>query len=273
MAVNNLVKRLQDIMRKDAGVNGDAQRIEQMVWLFFLKVYDAQEEIWEYSENGDSFKSIIPEDLRWRNWAPSKDEEGRLIPDALTGDKLLSFINDKLFPVLKGRKSNDGTIPGIVVTHDTPRGKAIVQEVFSEVNQYMKNGVLLRQMIDVVDEIDFLDTSETHTFGDIYESLLKDLQGAGRAGEFYTPRALTDFIIDRLNPQLGERVGDFAMGTGGFLVSALEHLKSQQRTEEDVKKFQNTVVGQEWKPFPYLLAVTNLLLHGVEHPDLHHTDS
>ena len=189
MAVNNLVKRLQDIMRKDAGVNGDAQRIEQMVWLFFLKVYDAQEEIWEYSENGDSFKSIIPEELRWRNWAPSKDEEGRLIPDALTGDKLLSFINDKLFPVLKGRQSNDGSIPGIVVTNDTPRGKAIVQEVFSEVNQYMKNGVLLRQMIDVVDEIDFMDTSETHTFGDIYESLLKDLQGAGRAGEFYTPRA------------------------------------------------------------------------------------
>ena len=273
MAVNNLVKRLQDIMRKDAGVNGDAQRIEQMVWLFFLKVYDAQEEIWEYSENGDSFKSIIPEELRWRNWAPSKDDEGRMIPDALTGEKLLSFINDKLFPVLKGRKSNDGTIPGIVVTHETPRGKAIVQEVFSEVNQYMKNGVLLRQMIDVVDEIDFMDASETHTFGDIYESLLKDLQGAGRAGEFYTPRALTDFIIDRLNPQLGERIGDFAMGTGGFLVSALEHLKSQQRTEEDVVKFQNAVVGQEWKPFPYLLAVTNLLLHGVEHPDLHHADS
>lgn len=273
MAINNLVKRLQNIMRQDAGVNGDAQRIEQMVWIFFLKVYDAQEEIWECAENGDEFQSIIPEELRWRNWAPSKDAEGRMKGNTLTSEKLLSFINDKLFPVLKGQKSTDGTIPGIVVNNETPRGKAIVQEVFSEVNQYMKNGVLLRQMIDVVDEIDFMDSAESHTFGDIYESLLKDLQGAGRAGEFYTPRALTDFIIDRLNPRLGERVGDFAMGTGGFLVSALEHLKLQQRTEDDVRKFQNTVVGQEWKPFPYLLAVTNLLLHGVEHPDLHHTDS
>ncbi len=273
MAVNNLVKRLQNIMRQDAGVNGDAQRIEQMVWIFFLKVYDAQEEIWECSDSAEPFQSIIPEELRWRNWAHSKDEEGRLIKDAITGEELLSFINGKLFPVLKGQNSINGTIPGIRVSADTPRGKAIVQEVFQEVNQYMKNGTLLRQMIDVVDEIDFNDTTETHTFGDIYESLLKDLQGAGRAGEFYTPRALTDFIIQMLDPKIGERVGDFAMGTGGFLISALEHLRPQLKTAADSQAFQNAVLGQEWKPFPYLLAVTNLLLHGVEHPDLHHTDS
>ena len=169
MAVNNLVKRLQNIMRQDAGVNGDAQRIEQMVWIFFLKVYDAQEEIWECSDSAEPFQSIIPEELRWRNWAHSKDEEGRLIKDAITGEELLSFINGKLFPVLKGQNSINGTIPGIRVSADTPRGKAIVQEVFQEVNQYMKNGTLLRQMIDVVDEIDFNDTTETHTFGDIYE--------------------------------------------------------------------------------------------------------
>lgn len=273
MAVNNLVKRLQDIMRKDAGVSGDAQRIEQMVWIFFLKVYDAQEEVWECSEQGESFVSIIPEELRWRNWAPSKDEKGRYKNDAMTGEELMLFINNKLFPVLKGNKSNDGSIDGIRVNKDTPRGQAIVQEVFQEVNQYMKNGTLLRQMIDVVDEIDFNDTSDTHTFGDIYESLLKDLQGAGRAGEFYTPRALTDFIVDRLHPSLGDRVGDFAMGTGGFLVSALEYLRPQQRSAEDAEKFQNTIVGQEWKPFPYLLGVTNILLHGIQHPDLHHMDS
>lgn len=273
MALNNLVKRLQNIMRQDAGVNGDAQRIEQMVWIFFLKVYDSQEEMWECGENGEDFVSIIPEELRWRNWAPSKDEEGRYINDAMTGDELLQFINNKLFPVLKGHKSMDGSIDGIRVTKETPRGQAIVQEVFQEVNQYMKNGTLLRQMVDIVDEIDFNDTAETHTFGDIYESLLKDLQGAGRAGEFYTPRALTDFIIGRLNPKLGDRVGDFAMGTGGFLVSALEYLRPQQKSAEDAEKFQNTVVGQEWKPFPYLLAVTNLLLHGIQHPDLHHMDS
>ena len=275
MAVNNLVKRLQQIMWKDAGINGDAQRIEQMVWIFFLKVYDAQEEDWEIDEEEQDreFVSIIPEELRWRNWAHSKDEEGKYKNDCLTGDALLAFINNRLFPVLKGTDALDNSgLKGIRVTHETPRGKAIVQEVFSEVNQYMKNGTLLRQMIDVVDEIDFSDSEESHMFGDIYEGILKDLQTAGKAGEFYTPRALTDFIINRLQPQLGEKVGDFAMGTGGFLVSALRYLQPQCKKAEDATTYQNSIIGQEWKPFPYLLAVTNLLLHGMKHPDLHHMD-
>jgi len=278
MAIGNLVKSLQNIMRQDPGVNGDAQRIEQMVWIFFLKVYDAQEEDWEYDE--DDFKSIIPEPLRWRNWAHAKNEQGQEIKDALTGDALLSFINNRLFPVLKGNNVGDEKkgdyIEGIHVNSKTPRGKAVVQEVFLEVNNYMKNGTLLRQMINAVDEIDFTDTQDAHLFGDIYEGILKDLQGAGRAGEFYTPRAVTDFIIDRLHPQLGEVVGDFAMGTGGFLVSALKYLKiqlDQSGNADDVELFQDSVIGQEWKPFPYLLAVTNLLLHGIKHPNLRHMDS
>ena len=278
MATGNLVKTLQNIMRQDPGVNGDAQRIEQMVWLFFLKVYDAQEEDWECED--DDFQSIIPEPLRWRNWAHAKNEKGQEIKDALTGDALLSFINNRLFPVLKGNnvgnESNGDYIRGIQVNSRTPRGKAVVQEVFLEVNNYMKNGTLLRQMINAVDEIDFTDTQDAHLFGEIYEGILKDLQGAGRAGEFYTPRAVTDFIIDRLHPQLGEVVGDFAMGTGGFLVSALKYLKEQldrSGNAEDVELFQNSVIGQEWKPFPYLLAVTNLLLHGIKHPNLRHMDS
>jgi len=278
MAIGNLVKSLQNIMRQDPGVNGDAQRIEQMVWIFFLKVYDAQEEDWECDE--DDFKSIIPEPLRWRNWAHAKNEQGQEIKDALTGDALLSFINNRLFPVLKGNNVGDEKkgdyIEGIHVNSKTPRGKAVVQEVFLEVNNYMKNGTLLRQMINAVDEIDFTDTQDAHLFGDIYEGILKDLQGAGRAGEFYTPRAVTDFIIDRLHPQLGEVVGDFAMGTGGFLVSALKYLKiqlDQSGNADDVELFQDSVIGQEWKPFPYLLAVTNLLLHGIKHPNLRHMDS
>ena len=278
MAIGNLVKSLQNIMRQDPGVNGDAQRIEQMVWIFFLKVYDAQEEDWECDE--DDFKSIIPEPLRWRNWAHAKNEQGQEIKDALTGDALLSFINNRLFPVLNGNNVGDEKkgdyIEGIHVNSKTPRGKAVVQEVFLEVNNYMKNGTLLRQMINAVDEIDFTDTQDAHLFGDIYEGILKDLQGAGRAGEFYTPRAVTDFIIDRLHPQLGEVVGDFAMGTGGFLVSALKYLKiqlDQSGNADDVELFQDSVIGQEWKPFPYLLAVTNLLLHGIKHPNLRHMDS
>lgn len=271
MAVVNIVKTLQNIMHKDAGVNGDAQRIEQMVWIFFLKIYDAQEEDWECED--PDFVSIIPEELRWRNWAHSKDENGKYKNDALTGDALLHFIDNKLFPVLQGKNAIDGSIKGIRIKKDTSRGQAIVQDVFMEVHQYMKDGTLLRQAIDVVDEIDFLDSEESHMFGDIYESILKDLQGAGNAGEFYTPRALTDFIIWALAPQLGEKVGDFAMGTGGFLVSALDYLYPQCKTSEDIEIYQNSVIGQEWKPFPYLLAVTNLLLHQIPNPQLYHMDS
>ncbi|MCQ2368772.1 MAG: type I restriction-modification system subunit M [Kiritimatiellae bacterium] len=264
MATTNLVKRLQNIMRQDSGVSGDAQRIEQMVWVFFLKVYDAQEEEWEWKTRKDAnpYKSIIPEKFRWRNWAHSRDAEGKVISDALTGESLLSFINE-MFAALK-------TLP---ITKDTPLRQAVVREVFEDLNQYMKNGILLRQVVDVVDEIDFSDAEDRHTFGDIYEGILKDLQGAGRAGEFYTPRPLTDLIVEFLNPKLGETFSDFTSGTGGFLTSALNHLYAQVKTADDVKAYQNAVLGQEWKPFPYLLSITNLFVHGIDAPNIRHMDS
>lgn len=260
MAVNNIVKRLQNIMRQDAGINGDAQRIEQMVWMFFLKVYDTQEETWEYKAKKEKqiFESIIPNKLRWRNWAVD-EKDG----NALTGESLLFFINNELFPTLKG----------LDITHETPRSKAIVKEVFEDLNQYMKNGVLLRQVINIINEIEFDDAEDRHMFGDIYEGILKDLQSAGNAGEFYTPRALTDFIIQQLNPQLGEVVGDFTSGTGGFLTSALNYLAPQIKTTDDGRLFQQSILGQEWKPLPYLLSITNLLLHNVEAPNIRHCDS
>jgi len=275
MAVGNLVKRLQDIMRKDAGINGDAQRIEQMVWMFFLKVYDAAEEDWELDamDEGKTFQSIIPEELRWRNWAPSKDEEGRLKKNFLTGQALLDFINEKLFRVLKGEDSLDKSIKGIKVTVETARHQAVVRDVFQEVNQYMKNGVLLRQMIDEIEAVDLLDSQESHAFGDMYETLLKDLQAAGNAGEFYTPRPLTDFTVEHLEPKLGETMGDLAAGTGGFIISTLRYLEKQKKTAEDEEKFQSSVMGQEWKPFPYLLGVTNIMLHGIKDPMFFHMDS
>ena len=245
MAVGNLVKRLQDIMRKDAGINGDAQRIEQIA-----------EEDWELEE--DNFKSIIPEPLRWHNWAPSKDEEGKEKNNTLTGQALLDFINDKLFRVLKGMDygvksikdengkmiDNPDFIEGIKVTRDTPRHKAVVYDIFGEVNQYMKNGVLLRQMIDEIDAVDLLDSEESHQFGDMYETLLKDLQAAGNAGEFYTPRPLTDFTVEHLDPKLGELMGDLAAGTGGFIISTLKYLERQKKTakdEEKMKSFSNSL--------------------------------
>ena len=260
MAVNNIVKRIQNIMRQDAGVNGDAQRIEQMTWMFFLKVYDTQEETWEYKayREGKTYVSIIPEELRWRNWAVD-EKDGK----ALTGDALLALVNDRLFPTLKN----------IEVTRETPRSKAIVKDVFEDINQYMKNGTLLRQVINVINEIEFDDAQDRHLFGDIYEGILKDLQSAGNAGEFYTPRALTDFIVEMLHPRLDEVFGDFTSGTGGFLTSALKYLEPQIKTAEDGKLYQNAVIGQEWKPLPYLLSITNLLLHDVEAPNIRHCDS
>lgn len=260
MAVNNIIKRIQNIMRSDAGINGDAQRIEQMTWMFFLKVYDTQEETWEYKayKEKKEYTSIIPEELRWRNWAVD-EKDG----NAITGDALLQFVNERLFPTLKN----------LPVDATTPRAKAIVQETFADLNQYMKNGTLLRQVINIVNEIEFDDAEDRHTFGDIYEGILKDLQSAGHAGEFYTPRALTDFIVEMLDPKLGETFGDFTSGTGGFLTSALNHIAKSVRSAEDGEKYQNAVIGQEWKPLPYLLSITNLLLHDVEAPNIRNCDS
>ena len=260
MAVNNIVKRIQNIMRQDAGINGDAQRIEQMTWMFFLKVYDTQEETWEYKamKEKKTFKSIIPDNLRWRNWAiDNKDGE------ALTGDALLKLVNEDLFPSLKN----------LDVNRETPRSQSIVKEVFEDINQYMKDGVLLRQVINIINEIEFDDAEDRHMFGDIYEGILKELQSAGNAGEFYTPRALTDFMVKTLDPKLGETFGDFTSGTGGFLTSALNHLQPQIETTADGEKYQSAVIGQEWKPLPYLLSITNLLLHDVEAPNIRHCDS
>ena len=168
MSINNLVKRLQDIMRNDAGVNGDAQRIEQLVWLLFLKVYDAKEELWEFED--DDFESIIPEDYRWRNWAVD-NKDGK----ALTGDSLLEFVNQKLFPALKD----------LVIDETTPISKAIVKYAFEDSINYMKDGVLLRQVINVIDEVEFTEYEERHAFNDIYETILKDLQSQRASGEFY----------------------------------------------------------------------------------------
>ncbi len=253
---SGFIKRIRDIMRMDAGVNGDAQRIEQMVWMLFLKVYDSKEDDWELDE--DNFESIIPEEYRWRNWAVA-NENGQ----AMTGDELLDFVNNKLFPTLKKLR----------VTPDTPVKKAIVKSTFEDANNYMKDGVYLRQVIDVIDEIEFDDVKETHAFGDVYEEILKELQSAGSSGEFYTPRAVTDFMALMIQPKLGEKMADFACGTGGFITSWLSQLQKQVDDTESRKQFEDSIYGIEKKPFPYLLCVTNMLLHDIEVPNIYHTNS
>ena len=268
--LSGFVKRLRDIMRNDAGINGDAQRIEQIAWMLFLKVYDAKEQDWEFDD--DSYTSIIPEECRWANWAVD-DKSG----SAMTGDRLLDFVNNTLFPVLKGNDIKDSNgnvlIGGVKVDASTPIKKAIVQTTFADANQYMKDGVLLRQVINVIDELDLSDYEESHAFGDIYESILKELQSAGSAGEFYTPRAVTDFMAQMIQPKIGETMADFACGTGGFIVSWLKELQKQVRSTADAEKYGNSIYGIEKKQFPYMLCITNLLLHGLDIPRVYHDNS
>ena len=243
-------------MRNDAGINGDAQRIEQMAWMLFLKVYDAKEKDWEFDD--EDYVSIIPEECRWSNWAVD-DRSG----NAMTGDNLLNFVNNTLFPTLKG----------LSVSKDTPIKKSIVKTTFEDANNYMKDGVLLRQVINVIDELELDDYEESHAFGDIYETILKELQSAGSSGEFYTPRAVTDFMAKMIKPQIGENVADFACGTGGFLTSWLKELSAHIETTEDQEKYDNSIYGIEKKQFPYMLCITNMLLHGIDVPKIYHDNS
>ena len=257
--LSNFVKRVRDIMRNDAGINGDAQRIEQIAWMLFLKVYDTKEGEWDILE--ENYQSIIPENCRWCNWA--YDENGK----GMTGDTLLEFVNNTLFPTLKK----------LPVDTSTPIKKAIVQTTFADANNYMKDGVLLRQIINLIDEIDLSDYDESHAFAEIYETILKELQSAGSAGEFYTPRAVTDFMAQMIDPKIGETMADFACGTGGFIISwkkALEKKVAEVNgTTEDNELYMNSIYGIEKKQFPYILCITNMLLHDLDVPRVYHDNA
>ena len=234
-------------MRKDVGVDGDAQRIGQMVWMLFLKIFDDREAEAELME--DDYKSPLPKALRWRNWAAD--------PEGMTGDTLLEFVDGELFPALKNLK-----------TTRTPSRANVIREVFEDAYQYMKSGTLLRQIVNKIhDDIDFNDSKKRHLFGDVYEQILKDLQSAGNAGEFYTPRAVTQFMVDQVDPQLGESVLDPACGTGGFLTCSIEHIRSKYvKSVDDEQSLQKSVRGIEKKSLPHLLCRTNMLLHGIDVP-------
>ena len=254
--LSTFVKRIRDIMRNDAGINGDAQRIEQIAWMLFLKVYDAKEQDWEFDD--DEYTSVIPEECRWRNWAVA-DSSGQ----SMTGDTLLNFVNNTLFPTLKN----------LTVTPDMPIKKSIVKTTFEDANNYMKDGVLLRQVINIIDELDLSDTQEVHAFGEIYEAILRELQSAGSSGEFYTPRAVTEFMAEMIKPEIGERMADFACGTGGFITSWLKALAPQVHTTEDQRAYDHSIYGIEKKQFPYMLCITNMLLHGMDVPQIYHDNS
>jgi len=246
--VSGIIKSIQDIMRKDTGVDGDAQRISQLVWMFFLKIFDDREAELELIE--DDYQSPLPEHLRWRNWAAD--------PEGMTGDALADFVNDELFPALKYELPTYGAVG------DRAR---VIRSVFEDAYNYMKSGTLMRQVINKINEIDFNNTEDRHTFGAIYEQILKDLQSAGNAGEFYTPRAVTRFIVNRVDPKLEEKVLDPACGTGGFLACTIDHKREHYvKTREDEETLQGTIFGVEKKALPHMLCVTNMILHGIDVP-------
>ncbi|MBF0414038.1 MAG: N-6 DNA methylase [Desulfamplus sp.] len=251
--IGSIIKTLQNIMRKDQGVSGDAQRIEQLGWMITLKIIDDKDKELELIE--ESYKSVIPKELQWRNWAA--DAEG------LTGDDLKLFIDQTLFPGLKELDISSGN-----------KRTLIIREIFEGTNNYMKNGTIIRQVLNQLNQIDFNISEDRHLFGDIYETILKGLQSAGNYGEFYTPRAITEFMTEIINPRLGEKVLDPACGTGGFLTSAIENIRRQDvKNVNDLKILEETIHGMELKPLPFMLCVTNMILHDIEMPNIEYTDS
>jgi len=246
--VSGIIKSIQDIMRKDVGVDGDAQRISQLVWMFFLKIYDDREEEIELLE--DDYQSPLPEHLRWRNWAAN--------PEGMTGDELGDFVNLQLFPTLKEKLNLQG---------ESGQRALVIRNIFEDAYNYMKSGTLMRQVINKICEINFNNTSDRHTFGSIYEQILKDLQSAGNAGEFYTPRAVTQFIVNRVDPQLKESVLDPACGTGGFLACTIDHKRENYvKSAKGEEKLQASIHGIEKKALPHMLCTTNMILHGIDTP-------
>lgn len=247
MSVRNTVKSIQDLMRQDSGVDGDAQRLSQLCWLFFLKIIDDQDQSLELTQ--DLYTSPIPPHLQWRSWAAN--------PEGLTGDALQEFINTDLFPKLKA----------LTAMGRWASRARVVKGVFEDANNYMKSGHLLRQVVNKINAVDFNNLAERSHFGEIYEQLLNDLQSAGNAGEYYTPRAVTAFMAERIDPRPGEILYDPSCGTGGFITCSIRHMRDRYvKTPQDEAKLQAGLRAVEKKQLPHMLCVTNMLLHGIEDP-------
>lgn len=254
--ISGILNSIRKIMWQDMGLNGDAQRIEQLGWMLFLKIFCDKDK--ELEILNDNYKSPIPKQFRWikqkGNWAG--DDEG------ITGEELQQFVDNHLFPALRNIDVSSGN-----------KRALIVREVFQGNNNYMKSGINIRKVLNKLNEIDFNIAKDRHAFGELYETMLKELQSAGKSGEFYTPRAITQFITEIINPQLGEKILDPACGTGGYLTGAIEHLKNQANSVEERNSIQENIMGWEYKPLPYLLATTNLILHDIEIPNIRYGDA
>lgn len=260
-SLSGTIKTIRNIMRKDKGLNGDLDRLPMLTWLMFLKFLDDSDELHKVSDElaGRPHIPLIEEPYRWRDWAAKED--------GLTGDELKAFINqdEAMRP--------DGTRgPGLFAYLKTRSGGRgdVLANVFRELQNRMSSGYLLRDVVNKISEISFGSSESIHTLSHLYESMLKEMRdAAGDSGEFYTPRPVVKFMIEVLDPKLGEKVLDPACGTGGFLVEAYEHMKKQAIRAEHFRVLQEeSLFGNEAKSLPYLLAQMNLVLHGVESPNI-----
>ena len=250
--ISGIVKSARKIMRQDTGTGSDELRILQLGWMLFLKIFSDKDKELELIQ--DDYISPIPEQLHWEEWAG--DDEG------MTGDELLKFVDQNLFPALANIDLSTGN-----------KRAMLVHEVFANNYNYMKSGIHLRQVINKLNEIDFNNSKDKHVFGQIYEIFLSELQSAGTLGEFYTPRAITELLTELIDPKAGEKVLDPACGTGGFLTCAIEHLKAQAANVTERESIGHNVMGWEYKPLPYLLGNTNLILHDINLPSIQYDDS
>jgi type I restriction enzyme M protein len=257
--VSAVIKSIRDTMRQDRGISGDAQRLEQLGWMLFLKIMGDKDQEQEILQ--DNYQSVIPERFQWRNWASD--------PEGLTGDELLQFIDSNE----QGNKGLFATLRHLA-SPTQPKRAAIVKEVFEGSNNFMKSGYEMRKVINKLNEIDFNSSEDKHIFGTIYESILQELRDAGNKGEFYTPRAVTQLMTQMTDPKLGEKVLDPAAGTGGFLTAAIDHVRERYvDTVDDEQVLQGSAIGWELKPVSYVLGLTNLVLHGIDVPDYQYIDS
>ncbi len=261
--ISSIIKNVRNIMRnEDQGISGDAQRLEQLGWMLFLKIIDDKDQELELLRKG--YKSVIPTKFQWRNWAAN--------PEGITGEELIRFIDDPaskenpaggLFTALKNLKAPQASDRA-----------GIVREVFDGLNNYMKSGYAMRKVINQLNGFDFNNSDDRHIFGTIYESILIELRDAGNKGEYYTPRAITRLMTQMTAPKLGQKVLDPAAGTGGFLSAAIDFIREKEvRTLDDEAVLQKTITGWEYKPVAYVLGLTNLILHGMDVPDYHYQDS
>jgi type I restriction enzyme M protein len=257
--VSAVISNIRNIMRQDRGISGDAQRLEQLGWMLFLKIMDDKDKELEVVK--DNYVSVIPEKFQWRNWASNTE--------GITGDELLIFID-----------SNEPTKKGLfatlrnIISPSNPKRAMIVKEVFDGSNNYMKSGYEMRKVINKLNEIDFTKSEDKHVFGNIYESILQELRDAGNKGEYYTPRAVTELMTQMTNPKLNEKILDPAAGTGGFLTAAIDHVRENYvNTVDDEEILQSSITGWELKPVAYVLGLTNLILHEIDVPDYHYIDS